>query len=124
MLLECKQCISREVVPLNDTQLATLDDEGRLPRTCEKCDQQTDWVRTEFAVGRVSAKKEETAQAVAKPIENRRRSQRARLKLTACIRKPGSEEIVPIIDVSRGGLRFRSERIYASGNWVLPFRSP
>ena len=124
VLLECKHCTSREVVPLSDSQLATLDDEGRLPRTCEKCDEQTDWVRTEFAIGRVTAKKQEIAQALAKPAENRRKSLRARLKLTACIRKPGSEEIVPIIDVSRGGLRFRSERIYASGNWVqvaVPF---
>jgi hypothetical protein len=123
VLLECRQCTSREVVPLNDTQLATLDDEGRLPRTCEKCDQQTDWVRTEFVVGRVPGNKEDIAPA-AKPAENRRKSLRARLKLTACIRKPGSEEIVPIVDVSRGGLRFRSERIYAAGNWVqvaVPF---
>jgi PilZ domain len=123
VLLECSQCTTREVVPLNDKQLADLDDEGRLPRTCEKCDQQTDWVRTEFAVGRLSERKD-TAAAPAKQTENRRKSLRARLKLTACIRKPGSEEIVPIIDVSRGGLRFRSERIYASGNWVqvaVPF---
>ncbi len=124
VLLECKQCISREVVPLNDTQLATLDDEGRLPRTCEKCDQQTDWVRTEFAVGKAPGKRKISRRHLPKQNENRRKSMRARLKLTACIRKPGSEEIVPIIDVSRGGLRFRSERIYASGNWVqvaVPF---
>jgi hypothetical protein len=124
VLLECRQCTSREVVPLNDTQLADLDDERRLLRTCESCGQQTDWVRTEFAVGQAPRKKEHIAVTEAKPAENRRKSLRARLRLTACIRKPGSEEIVPIIDVSRGGLRFRSERIYAAGNWVqvaVPF---
>ncbi len=124
VLLECRHCTSREVVPLNDIQLAALDDERRLQRTCEKCGEQTDWVRTEFAVGQTSAKTAEITSAESKPIGNRRKSLRARLKLTACIRKPGSEEIVPIIDVSRGGLRFRSERIYASGNWVqvaVPF---
>jgi PilZ domain-containing protein len=124
VLLECSRCTTREVVPLNDRQLAALDDEERLQRTCEKCDQQTDWVRTELAIGLNPAKKGQVARAVAKTDENRRKSLRARLKLTACIRKPGSEEIVPIVDVSRGGLRFRSERIYGSGNWVqvaVPF---
>jgi hypothetical protein len=122
VLLECRECTTREVVPLNDRQLAALDEERRLQRTCEGCAQQTDWVRTEFAVGGTPGKREEIAPA--KQGENRRKSLRGRLKLKACIRKPGSEEIVPIVDVSRGGLRFRSERIYAAGNCVqvaVPF---
>jgi hypothetical protein len=124
VLLECSRCTSREVVALNDSQLVALDEERHLPRTCEKCGQQTDWLRTEFAVDRTPEKREDVAIASAKPVENRRKALRARLKLTACIRKPGSEEVVPIVDVSRGGLRFRSEHIYATGNWVqvaVPF---
>jgi hypothetical protein len=124
VLLECRQCTTREVVPLNDRQLAILDEEQRLQRTCEKCGQPTDWVRTEFTVDRTSETSADIAPAQAKPVVNRRKALRAKLKLTACIRKPGSEEVVPIVDVSRGGLRFRSEHIYAAGNWVqvaVPF---
>lgn len=124
VLLECSRCTSREVVPLNDSQLATLDDEERLQRTCEKCGEQTDWVRTQFAVGRTSEVSARVASAEAKPVANRRKALRARLNVTACIRKPGSEEVVPIVDVSRGGMRFRSGHIYEAGNWVqvaVPF---
>jgi PilZ domain len=121
VLLECSQCTAREVMALNEKQLLALDDEQRLTRRCDRCGQETNWVRTELDAG---PRPGNAASAVAKPRENRRKSLRARLKLTACIRKPGSEEVVPIVDVSRGGLRFRSERIYASGNWVqvaVPF---
>jgi len=121
VLLECAHCATREVVAMNEKQLAALDDDGRLTRNCESCGQETGWVRTELDAGR---RPEQAPPPAPKPSENRRKSLRARLKLTACIRKPGSEEVVPIIDVSRGGLRFRSERIYASGNWVqvaVPF---
>ncbi len=121
VLLECSRCTSREVVPLNDSQLATLDEEQRLPRTCEKCGEQTDWVRTQFAVGRAS---EVSAGIAPAQVGNRRKALRAKLKLTACIRKPGSEEVVPIVDVSRAGMRFRSGHIYEAGNWVqvaVPF---
>jgi hypothetical protein len=123
VLLECSQCASREVVSLNEKQLEFLDDDGHLPRDCNACSARTTWRRTEFEPGCNKQTPVPLAPA-AKPSSNRRSTLRARIEISACIRKPGSEEVVSIIDISRGGLRFRSSRLYATGNWVqvaVPF---
>jgi PilZ domain len=121
VLLECVHCAAREVIGLSDKQLELLDDEGRLARDCNTCGKRTEWIRTEYETGRPRAN---VSASPARPTENRRKALRAKLKLTACIRKPGTEEVVPIVDVSRGGLRFKTQRLYAAGNCVqvaVPF---
>lgn len=123
VLLECEKCMQREVVPLTEMQLEFLVREELVMRQCRSCHTRTGWFRTEYEVGRRTQDKVVPISAP-KTQENRRKGMRARLELTACIRKPGSEEVVPIMDVSRGGLRFRSERAYATGSWVqvaVPF---
>ena len=124
VLLECVHCTTREVIGLSDKQLELLDDEGRLVRDCKTCGKRTGWIRTEYEAGRARVDSATVLASPAKAQENRRKSLRAKMKLTACIRKPGAEEVVPIVDVSRGGLRFKTQRLYAAGNCVqvaVPF---
>ena len=50
---------------------------------------------------------------------NRRKDVRTRVSFTACIRQESSsEDIVECDNISRGGLSFRSRRIYAVGSSI------
>jgi hypothetical protein len=44
---------------------------------------------------------------------------RVRVNMKACISKPGSDDdIVHTMNVSRGGVAVRSERVYATESWI------
>jgi len=51
---------------------------------------------------------------------NERRHRRVSMpKAKACVQRPdGSEEFVDLVDVSRGGASFHSEKVYALGSWI------
>jgi len=55
------------------------------------------------------------------PVEtkNRRRFTRTNLRKQGCVRQPGSDpDVVQVLDMSRGGVRFESKRIYRRFSWV------
>jgi len=51
---------------------------------------------------------------------NERRHRRVAIpRAKACVQQPnGKEEFVELVDVSRGGASFRSEKVYALGSWI------
>jgi hypothetical protein len=51
-------------------------------------------------------------------IEPVPRHARAKMKMTACVSQPGSEDIVEVANISRGGLCFRSTREYVADTFV------
>jgi hypothetical protein len=58
------------------------------------------------------------AEAPAAP-KNRRRFTRTNLRKTGCVRQPGSDpDVVNVLDMSRGGIRFESKRVYRKFSWV------
>jgi hypothetical protein len=41
------------------------------------------------------------------------------MRKTGCVRQPGSDpDIVQVLDMSRGGIRFESKRVYRKFSWV------
>ena len=55
--------------------------------------------------------------AVKRP--NLRRHMRTKMKSVACIQENGrDDDVVEVLDISRGGVSFRNERIYAVHSWI------
>jgi PilZ domain len=123
VLLECRTCMKREVVCLNEVELEVFEVNCSLPRRCERCNSKTIWAQ---------APEDPSTPLRDRPLVNearpsstnkfgaeRRRHRRITTTLPACIRQPGAEEdLVRTVDVSRGGLRFVSSRTYHPDSWV------
>src|SRR5262249_48822181 len=61
---------------------------------------------------------ETPAPAAAAP-KSKRRSNRTAIRKTGCVRQPGGDpDVVQVLDMSRGGVRFESKRIYRRFCWV------
>ncbi len=138
--LECCRCHSSERVRLNDLEAQVLGANNRLSRICPQCGELTIWRLAtnvtkpqppvplrdvspapkdeQSGVAPYSRVAESTGlQASVWPQQ--RKYPRVRVEMKACIAQPGSkEDIVSTIDVSRGGVLVRSDRLYATDTWV------
>ncbi len=138
--LECCKCHTRESVRLSELEFDVFRANERLQRICTECGAATTWRLAEPAPGRkpprpsrnartegqeldlqlpaelppsAEAAKAETARA------QRRVHPRVRMNLKACIAQPGSEDdIVTTLNLSRGGILVRSERMYPTESWI------
>ena len=114
VLLECATCQMRNVIALDEIELSVFEANHRLSRTCEQCRTATFW----HTVPSVEPDKNDLATHPAKK-PNRRRHIRAGMRASACITQPRDEqELVQVVDVSRGGIRFRSDHHYRMDTWV------
>jgi len=151
LLLEC--CACKDVIELanGDYEYDICAIHGGLARYCEECGLMTVWrqplevMRTGRRV-KSGGKKKEVAKAavtveeggepvgmatevvlLAEAMEGTERRGRVRAKVNffACVRtEEFGEDIVPCIDMSRGGVSFRSKTCYAKGTKVqiaVPF---
>jgi hypothetical protein len=129
-LLECGGCHLRQVTLMNELEVQVFEANRSLSRFCDRCSQQTLWVETFH-----EATPERRAEAPKPPEPGRepppppppppkrtkdeRRHARLKTRLKTCVRHPGlGEEIVYTENVSRGGLCFKSRRIYFEGSRV------
>ena len=83
----------------------------RLSHPCESCAKVTAWVPVPdgTTAGEISASRG--------PQD--RQFQRTKVKMTACIQGLGAEgDVVQVLDVSRGGISFLSQRIYEKDTWI------
>lgn len=108
-LLGCTSCNSQCVVQLTAVEYELLATSERVHRRCDNCAETTTWKRVQNPVstgGRdAKGKKDDGA--------NRRRHSRVSVKLWGYIVEGGgNEDSVPIIDMSRDGIRFRSSVKY------------
>ena len=126
--LQCISCQTREVCYLSEVELEVFDVNHNLGRSCNHCREWTLWkeVPQDFAEppaapDATSSATPEAAAALAPPPEtkNQRRFTRTNLRKQACVRQPGSDpDVVNVLDMSRGGIRFESKRIYRRFSWV------
>ncbi len=138
--LQCISCQTREVCYLSEVELEVFEVNHNLGRSCSHCREWTLWkeVPGEFAEPPAASgaapeaapdaapsplpEAAPEAPAVALPpveIRNRRRFTRTNLRKQGCVRQPGSDpDIVLVLDMSRGGVRFESKRIYRRFSWV------
>ena len=124
VLLECRECSSREMAPLTVEQYRRLAAHASLPRPCPKCAFPTDWTFAGIDIGpdRPSPglpAASITELAAQREIE-RRREKRLAVKLPLGIKLPdGYEETSTTENISKSGLCFAcnldmqvGERVY------------
>lgn len=113
--VECCSCGAAEVVRLHELEFEVFRANDRLKRLCSYCGEPTIW-RLAKGAPRPRTPLDEVAAAKA---QAQRMYSRIRVNMKACIAKPGSaEDIVNTINMSRGGVLVRSERVYPTESWV------
>jgi PilZ domain len=127
--LECSRCQSRESIEHDDLEFDVYAFHETVVRYCKKCVSSTVWrvssgqIKEEVISGEPEQKQEAPAKAnpevpIGVPaqrdaLENKRKHRRTKLTFTACVRRPGFEDDVVICeDMSRGGVRFKSRKVY------------
>jgi hypothetical protein len=121
MLLECNYCRNREVVYLNEMELRAFETNRGIARHCKTCRVPSIWTQAphedekKLNARAARGKKPADGGDGVPPDGDQRERQRMRLKtrLTACIRRPGSDDELAVCeDISPVGMCFRSKRRY------------
>jgi hypothetical protein len=110
--MECSGCQSVQAVSLTGIEKEIFESKGALTRHCESCKSSTIWKQTTREVSPGKNRKEETAPPLR---EEHRKDRRTAVKLAACIRHSGRDEVVACEDMSRGGFRFKGRKQYPEG---------
>lgn len=100
-VLGCRTCQSKSVVQLTTVEHELLTVSERVRRHCETCGQLSNWTRVPNGPNDLASSKNSGG-------ANRRRYSRVSVKLWGYIVEGGREDSVPIVDMSRDGIRFRS----------------
>jgi hypothetical protein len=127
-LLQCNLCQNLEVVHLNEIEIQVFEANRRIQRFCKACSGATSWKHpAKEAPGNPGSREDKTAsEAVIRPAGREKRKHR-RIKTTAsaCVRQSGfPDDIVACENLSGGGIRFRSSRLYPKGSIIevaLPY---
>jgi len=124
ILLECPFCHTRQIVPLHEFELSVLEATKKLSHRCPKCRDTTLWKRSAYEVppeAEAAPESPPVASALGEPAAarktpvNRRKRSRVKVELKGCILFGGQETTIEVLDMSRGGVRFRSRREFADG---------
>ena len=107
-VLVCKGCKTQSVVPLTGVEYEMLTTSERVHRRCDGCGEVSVWKR----VPNPSNGESKDAAGQKTEGKNRRRYSRVSVKLWGYIVEGGNEDSVPIVDMSRDGIRFRSSQKY------------
>jgi PilZ domain len=117
-LLRCTCCKKSEQVQLNEIESSVLEANGILSRACEECGAATFWQALPRETSDKPAGAAPTATAHSKKVSQRKNIRMA-MKANACISLPtGARDVATILDVSRGGIAFRSTTKYRVHSWV------
>jgi hypothetical protein len=125
VLLECGGCQGRRMTPVSELESPVLESSRQISRPCPHCLQDTLWKAVRFQAPATTVVEEaaapQTAPAPAEPepvAKNQRQHRRVQVSLKACIRLSDQQDVVEVLDMSRGGIRFRSPRYYKELLWV------
>jgi hypothetical protein len=131
--LQCISCLTREVCYLSEVELDVFEVNRTVGRNCSQCREWTLWknVPQDFVEPAAASADTPSPPPEAAPAatgaavppagepRNRRRFARTHMKKTGGVRQPGSDlDIVQVLDMSRGGIRFESTRVYRKFSWV------
>jgi hypothetical protein len=117
--LECTGCHCVCTLSLSDIELEILEARRELTRSCNTCNSSKPWRETDRAVTEKlqgnSLEQEPNPPSAAAPVGERRKNRRAKMKMTACIRFSGLEDVVFCEDISTSGFRFIGRKEYPEG---------
>jgi hypothetical protein len=120
-LLRCVVCERTEVCYLNEFEADLFLYHHSISRTCERCGGWTSWNRPQAhtSAGSVAT--------VVPGTQNRRSRDRIHVEAVGCVRHPDrGNEVVVVIELARGGLRFYSASEYPEESRVeiaVPYSS-
>jgi len=111
VLLRCSACQNQEVAALNEVDLSVFMVTRHLTRKCCACSRDTVWEP-------VPEKRSADVPAEAS-VPERRKYRRVGMHKMACVGPEGpAADVVDIVDVSRGGVCFRSSHTYREDTWI------
>jgi len=109
--IRCSCCMRNETAELNDIETSVLQANNLLSRTCSECNAITFWQQCD------SCDSKPVSGMGSKP--NRRKNIRTSMKAAACLCQPtGLRDVAGLLDISRGGISFRSTHSYTVHSWV------
>ncbi len=116
VLLKCSVCQNCEQAALNEVDLSVFQITHRLTRKCQTCSANTVWETVPHKT-EVGGTQNEPLATGKKP--DKRKYARISMKTVACLGPPGPRaDVVDVVNISRGGVCFRSSRIYGEDTWV------
>ncbi len=122
VLIQCKACSKATLAPLSLGEYDLLLQIGLVSRHCDRCDETTRWlpaIESAITGGGSPA-------STSLGHDERRKTRRMRLTMRVQLsRANGNRETVQTLDVSKGGLCFRSKEAYEVGeriSFLLPHR--
>lgn len=115
----CTCCVVRETAVLNEIEAAVLEANKVLSRPCAECRATTFWQA--LAENQQATSHSRDGEPVAAPSSkaNRRKNLRTMMKASACLCQPsGLRDVSRVLDISRGGISFRTTENYVVHSWV------
>ena len=120
--LECSGCHSVHELSLSGIELEIYEAKGELTRSCKICNSTRAWreINLEAAKKQLGNPPEQKPNppSTSSQADERRKNRRTKMKMTACVRYSGLEDIVACEDISKGGFRFIGPRKYREGTRV------
>jgi hypothetical protein len=125
LVIDCGVCTRREIVPFNEMELEVFEANDRIWLNCESCNEWTLWKLADC--GQAAAPRS-LGDGISPPVSDEtpppaytplRRYPRVRVNLKGCVALDNEpERVVSVLDMSRGGLRFRTQHKYGVQLWV------
>ncbi len=123
VLLECGHCHAREVACLNEFEAEVFEASLCLSRPCKRCGDTSVWKESAGQLPEQPVPLPVAPKPVQLPTpdspprtQNEREDIRVSLRMNACIRHPlYGEQIVATENVSRGGFRFKTSKVFPEG---------
>jgi PilZ domain len=117
--LECNGCHSVCTLSLSGIELEIFDARRELVHSCITCNSSGTWRETNHEVAKKlpgnPPERKPNPPSIASPTEERRKNRRTKMKMTACVRFSGLEDVVVCEDISKGGFRFIGRKEYPEG---------
>lgn len=108
--IRCSCCMSNETAQLSEIEAAVLQANNLLSRACDECCAITFWQQCETS---------DPTPAANGSKANRRKNVRIAMKAAACLCQPtGLRDVAALLDISRGGICFRTAQAYTVHSWV------
>ncbi|MGZ4823118.1 MAG: PilZ domain-containing protein [Terriglobales bacterium] len=114
-VLECSRCATRRLSELSEVEMMVLENIGVVNLACGRCGNETPWhipaqvIEVELVSSGADVSKPAVPPAAPRTGNERKHARIAMKNTRACIRRLGmKDEVVDVVDISRGGVRFRT----------------
>jgi hypothetical protein len=127
VVLQCSPCGRQELMHLSEIEVMVFENMRVIPRKCERCKIETLWLEplllgdSGVVIGNEAYQHHGVPMAAQRPrtVNDRKHSRISMKNVKACLHRAGfAEDVVTVLDLSRGGIRFVSLVDYVPGTRV------